>query len=338
MAIWAWLGPLPVEAETVAPERAMTVPAVRDLGSGTGVQDGSSVPAPPVGRWHQAFADLEPMSVRQAVHRAAVSGRVEDIVAARAMLDRCSKLLQITPPAAPASIPPALIQRAQQASDQCEGWSVLSRQRFRLLDDGGDPAGAALAVAAMTDGLPTDALPALVDYLRAQRSPALVNAIFRRHHAALTESVGWRNGASVDQMLDDALLHHAVALAACEDQEDCQRRASERFDCPALGDCVDDLRDLVSRHVLVPSGQRAPWVQPVQIERIDEVMRVIEDQLRSLGRNPEALQQLRAELMGLCHSLDCLTQRWALAQARAACLAGQGALAACSTPDASRRP
>jgi hypothetical protein len=293
----------------------------------------AALPTPPVGgtqAWRQAFAQLAPLDLHQAQQRLLQpDAGLREWVVVRAKAARCQQL-EAGPVRGEGLMPPTAAMEARFARWAQDCQAPPPPPLPRALADAGDEAWQLLELAHLDPRGPR--LPALLALLRREQSPELLLAALPAlERAEAWQQLGWVDGRSIgDQLADLYLLRHAIELAACNAQLDCRRAAAERHACTSLQDCVDDLRELVPRHVLGEEAQRPVFLREFPREGMGDFVRLLEGRLRELGRSPAELEPLRAALTGQCASTACLSASWALAQRRAACLAGLRSMVECA--------
>lgn len=215
----------------------------------------------------------------------------------------------------------AMRRRVDATREGCAEALALQRQSFRLLDDGGDAEGAALAIRAssVSAGLTPAERQRLQAYLAAQGSPELLEAVFGAlGHSMGLQTFGWQTGQ--DMLVSDWLLSHAVRLQACRAQSNCAERAAEVQQCRIVGDCVDDFEQYAAQRLFGPVEQRV-FKSPTS-EVLAAGFRELEQLAIKAGRNPAELQVLREAMLQHCFDQACLQSRWAEAQALVARLIG----------------
>lgn len=268
--------------------------------------------------WDTGIVSSLDKPIRVIAHQAAVTGKVADIVAAKAMARRCA---QATPmlnvlrfePARLGTVSEARIRALQTLEGNCDGYESVQRQSFRVADAAVPPELAArLIEAAGRPGDPSlaslDARKALVDFVSNTGSIELLRStkLLLLRDPALREAYGLAPDARFDEISDATMLDFAIDIQACRRSGRCIQEAMLDSNCIVpqnpWGACVDSLSDYPDQRMFGPLAQRALWAQPRAIGTPDEV-------LRALAVKDPAFERVLGGWTS-ARSDDALKQRW----------------------------
>jgi hypothetical protein len=233
--------------------------------------------------WQQALLRVRQEPLRVLMQRAAVSGHLLDIAAARLAHRRCFATVMFGIRAAhgPTAEPIDDARRARLAHTQqaCEGLMDRQPQTLALRDDAGWGALADPLLRAISSlSRPADEAQylALLAALRATGSVELLSATSRVWRPQDLAAQGLPPGPPMlipeavrgllaeafpnvdlsqvrlrsDTMTDDAMFELALQIQACRGGGYCTEAALDMADCASLRLCVDDLQQMPARHFL----------------------------------------------------------------------------------------
>lgn len=214
--------------------------------------------------WSESFRDLRSEKSRVVVHRAAASGKLSDVAAARWQRQFCSKFSKDGEVLISLGMTNQTTQIAyfKKMQDNCFADSVQSTLVVR--DDQGFGKSAGPLVEAAAGNAITDAgiRRELLKRVLQTKSLDLLAAVSRR--VLVKEDIyelGLQPSEQVDGTTDEIMLDMAIQIDACSQRGDCDKVAVENIDCELYKSCVADLRNFPNQRIFGEAADRTFFVQ-----------------------------------------------------------------------------
>lgn len=281
--------------------------------------------------WDQAFAQAFDKPIRVIAHKAAVTGKVADIVAAKQMAQRCLgaspywHILRQEPGRLVNNLGAHRIKAIQAFEQNCEGYQSVRTQTFSVRDDTVPPeiAGRLIGLISHPESHATvdpAGRQSLLEFVRATGStelPRSVRGTLLQDPEALA-SLGLPPDPRFDQAKDATMLHYALELQACQRSGRCAQEALLDMQClfpqSPWGGCVESLADYPAVRMFGSIEERALWAQPRPAGLMDEAL------LALAAKDPSIERTIKPWTKAL--SDDDLKERWRQMQALASRLGG----------------
>ncbi|MBH9552566.1 hypothetical protein [Inhella gelatinilytica] len=325
------LGPAtPEDRAAYAPKPVWSVePAAAATPAAAASAANTSTETPAV-RWREAYRRNYSLTLRQRVHQARVSGALQDIVATYQMARECDDQAQFATLAIRSGSSYAELakgwtaaqrERVQRYVERCEGAREARKGEFRLLDAGPDSKAAVLLIRVFRgQTLKAEERLAAIAFAQSQGSAALLAGVMPHVWTVPFDWIGWSSSTLLEGQADDAMLHKALALAACQEIGNCEQAAQENFLCVGGIGCVDDERRWAETHLLASAHLRVKVFQPHDLEDWARRFENLERWMVAQGLSPAQIREMRRYVLPGCRTTECLQQRWAEAQAFVAAL------------------
>lgn len=211
--------------------------------------------------WSASFKNLRGEKPRLVAHRAAVSGKLSDVVAARWQQQFCAKFSKGGDVLLSIGIDSHAEQVAyfRKMQESCFVDSVQPSDTLNVKDaQGFGSSAAALTEAAAGHAIPDRSTRRdLLKRVLETDSLELLASVSRR--LLVKEDIydlGLPPTQQVDGVTDEIMLDLAIQIEACTQRGDCDTVALENIDCSLYKSCVKDLRDFPSKRIFGNSEEQ----------------------------------------------------------------------------------
>jgi len=214
-------------------------------------------------KWDMAISRSRNEPLQAVVHRAAISGKLSDILVAVIAQKRCLSFSASPSQLASMGImlSPEKANRLQELHDDCWQAQVRKASGVEIKDDEGFKSSSSIVVGLVATGkitgLRDENRVAALTAIRETGSAELVLAVLESFTPLDLADAGFPLEDKRAMTADRAMLQLALRIIACKRGAYCKDAAKEDFECSLTRLCVTSLEDMPEKLIFGPEGTRS---------------------------------------------------------------------------------